>query len=93
MGLMEHCGNKQRRIEKLVSVWNQGLLVDVEPVTGQGDPLIRDSTEATRRSRTPLSEAEVDAMRTARANGLSVTTLAKQFGIHRGTVWAKTRDC
>ncbi len=30
-------------------------------------------------------------MRTARADGLSVHALAKQFGVHRGTVWAKTR--
>lgn len=30
-------------------------------------------------------------MRTARANGVSVTTLAKKFGVHRGTVWTKTR--
>lgn len=30
-------------------------------------------------------------MRTVRANGLSVNALAKQFGVHRGTVWVKTR--
>ncbi|NIH56905.1 hypothetical protein FB473_001550 [Brooklawnia cerclae] len=30
-------------------------------------------------------------MRTARGNGVSVNALAKQYGIHRGTVWAKTR--
>ena len=30
-------------------------------------------------------------MRTARAQGVSITVLAKQFGVHRGTVWAKTR--
>ncbi len=30
-------------------------------------------------------------MRTARADGVSVTALAKRFGIHRGTIWAKTR--
>ncbi len=30
-------------------------------------------------------------MRTARANGVSVTALAERFGVHRGTVWAKTR--
>ena len=30
-------------------------------------------------------------MRTARADGASVTALTKQFGVHRGTVWAKTR--
>lgn len=30
-------------------------------------------------------------MRTARADGVSVATLAKQFRVHRATVWAKTR--
>lgn len=30
-------------------------------------------------------------MRTARANGVGVSVLAKQYEIHRGTVWAKTR--
>ncbi len=30
-------------------------------------------------------------MRTARAQGVSVNALARQFGVHRGTVWAKTR--
>jgi len=30
-------------------------------------------------------------MRTARERGVSVLTLAKQYGVHRGTVWAKTR--
>lgn len=30
-------------------------------------------------------------MRTARANGVSVAALARRFGAHRGTVWAKTR--
>lgn len=31
-------------------------------------------------------------MRTARTRGVSVTALAKQFGVHRGTAWAKTRE-
>ena len=31
-------------------------------------------------------------MRTARAHGASVAALAKQFGVHRGTVWVKTRS-
>ena len=30
-------------------------------------------------------------MRTARANGISVAALAKQYGVHRGTVWTATR--
>lgn len=55
------------------------------------DPLIKEAAEPRRRARTGLTDDEVDAMRTARANGVSVTTLAKQFGVHRGTVWAKMR--
>ena len=31
-------------------------------------------------------------MRTARTNGISVTALAKQFGVHRGTVWTRTKS-
>lgn len=30
-------------------------------------------------------------MRTARADGVSVTVLAERFGVHRGTIWMKTR--
>ncbi len=30
-------------------------------------------------------------MRTARAQGVGVNALVRQFGVHRGTVWAKTR--
>ena len=30
-------------------------------------------------------------MRTAREHGVSVNAVAKQFGVHRGTVWVKTR--
>jgi predicted DNA-binding protein (UPF0251 family) len=38
-----------------------------------------------------LGSTEVDAMRTARAQGVSVNALARRFGVHRGEVWAKTR--
>ena len=31
-------------------------------------------------------------MRTARAQGMSVNALARRFRVHRGTVWAKTRN-
>lgn len=54
------------------------------------DPLIEAAAEPRRRARTPLTDEEVDAIRTARANGVSVTALAKQLGVHRGTIWAKT---
>lgn len=62
-----------------------------EPADEPDDPLIEVAAEPKRRARTRLSDEEVDAMRTARANGVSVTALANQFGVHRGTVWTKTR--
>lgn len=58
---------------------------------GADDPLIGASAEPKKRPRTRLTDEEVDAMRKARAQGVSVTALARRFGVHRGTVWAKTR--
>ena len=52
-------------------------------------PLIGASTEPKKRPRTRLTDEEVDAMRTARAQGASVTDLARQFRVHRGTVWGE----
>ena len=57
------------------------------------DPLIEASAEPRRRPRTPLTDEEVDAMRTARANGISVIALANQHGIHRGTAWRRLAEC
>ena len=72
-------------------MWNQGSDGLAEPTVGPDDPLIEAATEPKRRTRTPLTDAEVDAIRTARADGASVTALAKRFGVHRGTIWARTR--
>ena len=89
---MERYGNRRPRVERLVSAWNQGTSGDADPVGEDDDPLIGAAAEPKKRPRTRLTDKEVDAMRTARANGVvSVSTLAKQFGVHRGTVWAKTR--
>ena len=88
---IDHYGNRRQRVERLISAWNQGYGAAIEPVGEPDDPLIETSAEPRRRTRTPLTDKEVDAMRTARANGLSVNALAKQFGVHRGTVWTKTR--
>ncbi len=88
---MERCGNRRPRVERLVSAWNQGTCGDAELAGEPDDPLIGASAEPKKRPRTRLTDEEVDAMRTARAQGVSVTTLACQFGVHRGTVWAKTR--
>lgn len=86
------CGNRRSRIEKLVSAWSHGSQRDRDSVGETDDALIRASAEPKRRPRTRVTEEEVDAMRTARAKGLSVLALAKLFGVHRGTVWAKTRE-
>ncbi|MEX2598758.1 MAG: hypothetical protein WD533_03790 [Dehalococcoidia bacterium] len=91
MDLGERHGNRRQEVERLFSAWSRG---SGEGGTGDGepdDPLIAESAEPTRRARTRLTDEEVDAMRTARANGASVTVLAKRYEIHRGTVWAKTK--
>lgn len=87
---MERCGNRRKRVERLVSAWSQGICEDAEPEGEADDPRIGASEEPKKRSRTRLTDTEVDAMRTALSDGLSVTAVARRFGVHRGTVWAKT---
>ena len=91
MDAMERCGNRRPRVQKLVSAWIQGSSDDAGSEGGPDDALIGASTEPKKRPRTRLKDSEVDAMRTARAHGVSVTMLARQYGVHRGTVWAKAR--
>lgn len=88
---MEHRGNKRSRVQKLVAAWDQGIHGDADSEAGAGDPLIGASAEPKKRARTRLTNTEVDAIRTARAQGVSMNELARQFGVHRGTVWTKTR--
>lgn len=88
---MEHYGNKRRVVERLVSAWNHGVgevRAPVEPVARVQSEVV---TEPRRRPRTPLTEEEVDAIRTAHEVGISVATIASQYGIHRATVWTKTK--
>lgn len=89
---MERCGNRRPRVERLVSAWSQGVHGDAESDGEPEDPLLGVSAEPKKRPRTRLTDKEVDAMRTARANGASVNALARRFGVHRGTVWAKLRE-
>lgn len=88
---MERCANRRPQVGQLVSAWNQNLRGNAELAGEPDDPLIGTSMEPRKRPRTRLTIDEVGAIRTARANGASVAALATQFGIHRGTVWAKSR--
>ena len=88
---MERYGNRPPRVERLVSAWNQGSGGSGDHDSEPDDPLIGAAAEPRRRPRTRLSDEEVDAMRTGRAQGVGVNALARRFGVHRGTVWAKTR--
>ena len=88
---MERYGNRRPRVERLVSAWNRDIHEAVGSEDGADDPLIGMSAEPSKRPRTRLTDKEVDAMRTARAQGVSVNGIAKCFGITRQTVWEKTK--
>lgn len=88
---MESCGNRRPRVERLVSAWNQGNSGYPEAAGIVDDPLIGTAKEPSKRSRIRLTDNEVDAMRTARDQGISVNAIARRFGAHHGTGWAKTR--
>lgn len=91
MDFIDHYGNRRPRVERLVSAWNQGSDGVAQLIGEPDDPLIVAAAEPRRRARTQLTDEEVDAIQTARANGVGASALAKQFGVHRATVWAKTR--
>lgn len=85
-------GSRRQRVERLVSAWNQGSDGVPPSVDEPDDPLVEAAAEPRRRARTQLSDEDADAMRTARASGVSITALTKKLDVHRGTVWAKTRE-
>lgn len=83
--------NVWKRIERLSLAWER-----VSSAT-TAERCSLDSTAAGvianpgRRARTPLTHQEVDAIRTTRELGTSAHTIARQFDLHRATVWEKTR--
>lgn len=91
MDLSDRYGNRRQWVERLVSAWNQESDAAESRSEGPGDPRIGTSAELRRRPRTRLTDDDVDAMRVARANGVSVIALARQFGVYRGTICAKAR--
>lgn len=84
--------NTWQRFERLGAAWNQAKLgIAEEPKGAAGDePNVVGNPR--RRARTPLTESQVDAIRTARANGESVVSICRRFDVHRMTVWTHTKD-
>jgi hypothetical protein len=87
---IERYGNRQPRVEKLVSAWNQCIREVAEAEDGADVPSIGASAEPKKRPRTRPTNAEVDAMRTARAQSVSMNGIAERFGVTYQTVWEKT---
>lgn len=83
--------NTQRRLEQLSSAWEQAKrgIASEQPLATKPESGVVSNPR--RRSRTPLTSNEVDAIRIAKANGESVLSIAKRFGVHRVTVWEKTK--
>ncbi|WP_349018839.1 helix-turn-helix domain-containing protein [Corynebacterium pseudodiphtheriticum] len=84
--------NTWQRLERLSSAWNQAKLLLGDEPDGAVDDEPGVVANPRRRARTPLTESQVDAIRTARANGESVVSICRRFNVHRMTVWTHTKD-
>ena len=84
--------NTWQRFERLGTAWNQAKLGGGEEPCGNAGDEPGVVANPRRRARTPLTESQVDAIRTARANGESVVSICRRFDVHRMTVWTHTRD-
>ena len=84
--------NTWQRFERLGTAWKQAKL----GIDDESQEAAEAETEAVanprRRARTPLTESQVDAIRTARASGESVVSICRRFEVHRMTVWTHTKD-
>lgn len=79
-----------QRFERLSAAWEQAKrdgASEVAPAAELDSGIVANPT---RRSRTLLALNEVDAIRTARANGESALSICRRFDIHRVTAWEKT---
>ncbi|MFT4052452.1 MAG: hypothetical protein QM677_09405 [Microbacterium sp.] len=84
--------NRWHRFERLDSTWQQARRAtnDRPPRASKAEPgVVRTPS---RRTRTALTDSELDSIRTARQNGESVVAITRRFGVHRMTVWTHTRD-
>ena len=78
-------------MERLSAAWEQAQRGGGREEPRSVEPESGVVLNPTRRSRTPLTAEEVDAIRTARTNGESVISICRRFDVHRMTVWNHTR--
>ena len=88
-GLQSHA---LKKVERLEALWEQARLGSDKSDDVGASELFDAVTEPTRRSRTPLTSHQIDAIHTARDSGESVLSIARRFDVHRMTVWQKTRS-
>ena len=84
--------NTWERLERLSSAWEQAKPGIERQEPRAAEPESGVVLNPARRSRTPLTPKEVDAIRTARRNGESVIAICSRFDVHRMTVWTRTKD-
>ena len=82
----------QQRFDRLEAVWNRTRLGIHDSEAPQREDDFEVVTEPSRPPRTPPTPEEVDAIRTAKASGESVRSIAERFNKHRSTVWRHTKD-
>lgn len=84
--------NTWRRIQRVAATWEKAKESAVGLPLRSSMPEFVAITEPSRRARTPLTPSEVDSIRTLRTAGVSVNQLAKEFGVHRATIWERARE-
>lgn len=84
--------NIWQRLKRLSSAWDQAKLAicDEPDSTADDEPGV--VVNLRRRARTPLTESQVDAIRTTRRDGESGVSICRRFGVHRMTVWTHSED-
>ena len=83
--------NTWRKVQKLAAAWEQARANSGARHHQRPEPPLMPVAKPSRRARTPLTQSEVDSIRTMRTAGVSVNQLAKQFGVHRATIWEHSR--
>ncbi len=87
-GLQSH---EWKRVERLEAAWELAKRGLGSSGSAADSGLVGVVTEPTRRSRTPLTAKQIDAIQTTHTDGESGTSIARRFEVSRMTVWEKTR--